>query len=73
MEESIADWVRNLPDEKIVSLMKIMASAGMVYKKIPPKIRDKLLEVLLTSGELKKEYVPTKEDIEWFAKEICNK
>ena len=73
MEESIADWVRNLPDHRVESLIKVMTVAAYIYVKIPANIQKKLIEALVESGELSLANLPTREELDWFATEFCKK
>lgn len=73
MEESIANWVRNLPERRIESLIKIMTVAAYIHSKIPANIQKKLIEALVESGELSLANLPTREEIDWFEAEFCNK
>lgn len=73
MEESIANWVRNLPDRRIESLIKVMTVAAYIHSKIPANIQKKLSEALVESGELSLANLPTREEIDWFEAEFCNK
>ena len=39
MEEPIANWVRNLPDSRIESLIKAMTVTAYIHAKIPANIQ----------------------------------
>lgn len=73
MEESIANWVRNLPDHRIEALMKVMTVTAYIHSKIPANIKKKLIEALVESGELSLANLPTREEIDWFESEFCKK
>lgn len=73
MEESIANWVRNLPDHRIEALMKVMTVTAHIHAKIPSNIQKKLIEVLVESGELALVNLPTREELDWFETEFCKK